>query len=192
MSAPPFDPLAYAKLLKQTLPQTIRTEDQNEHYLGILEGLLSRNSLSQEETQIADLLTVLIERFEEEAYKVKPAPPLAILEHLMDTNELKQKDLVDVFGAESVVSEVLRGKRGLSKEHIRRLSERFHISTDLFLGAPENKARQGLGVHQRLVGVAARRALTKTNSRPRVRSKKPIKASGTHHRKAIGPKVPTK
>jgi HTH-type transcriptional regulator/antitoxin HigA len=50
----------------------------------------------------------------------------------MDQHGLKQKDLADVFGTPSIFSEVLRGKRELNKVHIRRLSERFHVSPELF------------------------------------------------------------
>jgi HTH-type transcriptional regulator/antitoxin HigA len=50
----------------------------------------------------------------------------------MDQHGLKQKDLVDVFGTASIVSEVLSGKRELNKEHIKRLSDRFHVSPELF------------------------------------------------------------
>jgi HTH-type transcriptional regulator/antitoxin HigA len=41
-------------------------------------------------------------------------------------------DLLDVFGTASVVSEVLSGKRELSKAHIVKLSDRFHVSPALF------------------------------------------------------------
>jgi len=50
----------------------------------------------------------------------------------MDQHSLRQKDLVDVFGTPSIVSEILSGKRELNKEHIKRLSERFHVSPELF------------------------------------------------------------
>ncbi len=50
----------------------------------------------------------------------------------MEANSLKQKDLVDVFGTPSIVSEVLNGKRGLTIEHIKKLSRRFHVSPELF------------------------------------------------------------
>jgi len=50
----------------------------------------------------------------------------------MDQHGLKQKDLVGAFGTPSVVSEVLSGKREMNKEHIRRLSERFHVSPEIF------------------------------------------------------------
>jgi HTH-type transcriptional regulator/antitoxin HigA len=50
----------------------------------------------------------------------------------MDQNGLKQKDLIDVFGTPSIVSEVLRGKRELNIDHITRLSEHLHVSPELF------------------------------------------------------------
>jgi HTH-type transcriptional regulator / antitoxin HigA len=50
----------------------------------------------------------------------------------MDQRHLRQKDLVDVFGTPSVVSEVLSGKREMNKDHIKRLSQRFHLSPELF------------------------------------------------------------
>jgi HTH-type transcriptional regulator/antitoxin HigA len=50
----------------------------------------------------------------------------------MEQHALRQKDLADVFGTTSIVSEVLNGKRELNKEQIRRLSERFHVSPEVF------------------------------------------------------------
>ena len=50
----------------------------------------------------------------------------------MDQHNLKQKDLTDIFGTPSITSEVLSGKRELNKEHIRRLSQRFGVSPELF------------------------------------------------------------
>jgi len=81
---------------------------------------------------MAELLTLLIEDFEEMHYALKAATPLDVLNELMQANNLKQKDLVDVFGTPSIVSEVLHGKRQLTTEHIRRLSRRFHVSPDVF------------------------------------------------------------
>ncbi len=50
----------------------------------------------------------------------------------MEAHGLRQKDLVDVFGTESIASEVLHGKRELTKEHIKRLSARFGVSPAVF------------------------------------------------------------
>jgi HTH-type transcriptional regulator/antitoxin HigA len=81
---------------------------------------------------MADLLTLLIEDFEERQYQLPRTSPLEALRFLMDQHHLRQKDLLDVFGTPSVASEVLSGKRELSKEHIRRLSERFSVPVELF------------------------------------------------------------
>jgi HTH-type transcriptional regulator/antitoxin HigA len=50
----------------------------------------------------------------------------------MLANDLKQRDLLDVFGTPSIVSEVLHGERRLTTEHIRTLSKRFHVSPEVF------------------------------------------------------------
>ena len=47
-------------------------------------------------------------------------------------NDLKQRDLVNIFGTPSIISEVINGKRKLTTEHIRKLSQRFHVSPELF------------------------------------------------------------
>jgi HTH-type transcriptional regulator / antitoxin HigA len=75
---------------------------------------------------------VLIEDFEEKHYQLPKASPLEAITFLMDQHGLRQKDLVDVFGTPSIVSEVLSGKRDLNKEHIIRLSKRFRVSPELF------------------------------------------------------------
>ena len=99
--------------------------------------ILSRTS---EENRLAELLTLLIEDFEEKRYAVPPGSPLDILRYLMDANGLRQADLLDVFGTASVASEVLSGKRSLAKSHIERLSKRFHVPAGLFFEAAQRSA----------------------------------------------------
>lgn len=124
----------YAALLASTLPSVIHSEAENERCLQALEELDSKGSrLSAAERRLADLLTLLVEDFEEKHYALKPADPITVMEELMAANGLKQKDLLDVFGTPSIVSEVLHGKRQLTTEHIRRLSRRFHVSPEIFI-----------------------------------------------------------
>jgi HTH-type transcriptional regulator/antitoxin HigA len=88
---------------------------------------------STEEQRLTELLTLLIENFEEREYPMpRKAGPIDIVRHLMAANGLRQTDLLDVFGTPSVNSEVLKGKRELSKTHIVKLSKRFHVSPELF------------------------------------------------------------
>ncbi len=123
----------YGALLKKVSPKVIRTEKENEAYTKILYDLDRRSkTLTRAEKELAELLTLLIEDFEEKQYQLPRAKPLDVLRFLMDQHGLWQKDLADGFGSPSIVSEVLSGKRELNKEHIKRLSERFHVSPELF------------------------------------------------------------
>jgi len=81
---------------------------------------------------LAELLTLLIEDFEEKHYKLPKGKPLDVLRFLIEQHNLLQKALADVFGTPSIVSEVLNGKRELNKAQIARLSARFHVSPELF------------------------------------------------------------
>lgn len=112
-------------------PAVIRSVEQNEHYISVLEQLERKENLSDDESQLAELLRILIADYRKRHYQLRGAP-LEIIKEIMVANRLRQKDLVDVFGTESIVSEVLNGKRELNKEHIKRLSERFKVSPALF------------------------------------------------------------
>lgn len=123
----------YGALLKRVPPKVIRTEKENEAYTEVLYELDQRSKrLTAAEKELAELLTLLIEDFEEKRYRLPRAKPLDVVRFLMERHNLLQKDLVDVFGTRSIVSEVLSGKRELNKEHIARLSARFHVSPEVF------------------------------------------------------------
>ena len=123
----------YASLLTSTLPSVIRSAAENERHIAMLEELDRKGSrMSAAERRMAELLTLLIEDFEERHYALQPSSPIDVLNELMLANNLKQKDLLDVFGTPSIASEVLSGKRRLNAEHIRKLSRRFKVSPEIF------------------------------------------------------------
>lgn len=123
----------YAQLLSDALPHVIHTEAENARCTLVLKGILRQKARTSEEKRLADLLTLLIEEYEQQRYALpRRAGPVDILRHLMESNGLRQVDLLDVFGSASIVSEVLSEKRELSKAHIAKLSARFHVSPALF------------------------------------------------------------
>ena len=124
---------AYAALLAKALPAVIHSERENERCIAMLEELDSKLNPNPAERRLAELLTILIEEFEEKNYPLKASTPVAVLSELMLANSLKQKDLIDTFGTPSIVSEVLSGKRQLTIRHIRDLSRRFRVSPAVFL-----------------------------------------------------------
>jgi HTH-type transcriptional regulator / antitoxin HigA len=123
----------YGALLGKIPPKVIRTEKENEAYTEILYHLDRRSkTLTAAEKELAELLTLLIEDFEGRQYRLPRAKPMDALRFLMDQHGLKQKDLVDVLGTPSIMSEVLSGRRKLNKDQIKRLSERFPVSPEIF------------------------------------------------------------
>jgi len=114
------------------VPKVITSDAQNERYLAALLELERRSRLTAAEKNLAEVLTLLVEAYEEERYAIRSASPVEVLRQLMDANDLRQKDLASIFGTESVVSEVLSGKRELNKGHIEKLSKRFGVSPAVF------------------------------------------------------------
>ena len=114
------------------VPKVVTSDAQNERYLAALLELERRAAPTAAEKNLAEVLTLLVEAYEEERYPTRSASPTEVLKELMDANNLKQKDLAPLLGSESVVSEVLSGKRELNKRHIERLSKRFRVSPAIF------------------------------------------------------------
>jgi HTH-type transcriptional regulator/antitoxin HigA len=126
--------MEYKQLIAEVPPKIIHTEKENRYYLAKLEELNGRwAELTQAERDLYDTLGVLIEDFEKKIYKTRAATPVEVIKELMAANALKQKDLVGVFETASVASEVLKGKRALTTDHIRRLGKRFNVSPAIFL-----------------------------------------------------------
>lgn len=123
----------YAQLLVAVQPKVIETEEENEFYLAEVTKLMQLGeTISPAQERLLRLLVNLIESFEERHYQLKSASPLEILTELVRDRGLKQKDLLPVFGSQGVASEVLHGKRGISKSQAKALGEFFKVSPSLF------------------------------------------------------------
>ena len=129
-----IDPVRYRRLLSRTMPVVIETEEENARMLGIVEKLMQKGEkLSAEEEKLLKLVARLIEDFEERFYRPSEATPLEVLRHLMEARGVKQSQLWEVFGSKGIASEVLNGKRGISKTHARALADYFHVPAELFI-----------------------------------------------------------
>ncbi len=128
------DPKRYGRLLARKLPAVIRTEGENERLIAELEDLDRRHDdLTPEEREYSELLTVLIEAFEEANYALEGSTPDSRLRSLMEEHGLRQRDLLNVFGSRGGASEVVSGRRAISKAQAKKLTEIFHVPADLFL-----------------------------------------------------------
>jgi HTH-type transcriptional regulator / antitoxin HigA len=123
----------YAELLARSLPRPIRTETERARLAETLLALDDRDDLSPEEEALAEVLTLLIEDFEEKNYPLPQVSPHESLNALMEERGLKHKDIWPVLGNKGAATEVLSGRRSISKAQAKRLAEFFHVPIDLFV-----------------------------------------------------------
>jgi HTH-type transcriptional regulator/antitoxin HigA len=81
----------------------------------------------------------LIAAYEERRWPRRQPSVADLIRHLMDQHGLTRADMVPILGTPSRVSEVLRGKKGLSMAMVQRLRARFHVPADLLLPPPARK-----------------------------------------------------
>lgn len=125
--------LAYPELLAQEAPAVITSERAYKAALKRVESLMALPKPTRAESKLLDLLVVLIEAYEDEVISMPTAPPVAVLKELMAARGMKQADLAKVLGSSGLVSDVLHGKRSLSKAHIGKLARVFSVSPAVFL-----------------------------------------------------------
>jgi HTH-type transcriptional regulator / antitoxin HigA len=123
---------AYGNLLAEHQPKAIETEAENDAAILLAESLEHRQR-TPEEDALLNLLIILIEKFEEASYPVANVEPDRMLVHLLEARNMKQEELVGVIGSRGVVSEIVNGKRAISKAQAKVLGELFHVSPSLFI-----------------------------------------------------------
>ena len=141
----PLEEPAHNPLLKWLYlhlpPQTIKNRKMHHDYTKAISILMYESemgSLDRESHEaVGEYLNAIfpcISEYEKKEFPIEPATPEEMLEFLMEQNNLSQHDLADDLGGQSVVSEILNGKRKLTRGHIERLSKRFHLNPATFYG----------------------------------------------------------
>jgi HTH-type transcriptional regulator / antitoxin HigA len=125
----------YGKLLADAQPKVIETRKEYERALSIIKKLmeLDEEDLPPEEAKLLELLVTLTDQYEEAHYPISRGTPQQVLHHLMESRGLSHKDIWPAFGSKGVASEVLNGKRSISKTHARKLAAFFKVPADLFI-----------------------------------------------------------
>jgi HTH-type transcriptional regulator / antitoxin HigA len=128
-----FNPTTYVSLLADAIPKVIETETEYDRMLQQVERLHFKEELTPEEDKLYDLLVALIDTYEEQQFPIPDSLPHEILQHLMEHSGTRQVDLVGVLGSSGVVSEIVNGKRAISKAQAKALGDRFKVSPSLFI-----------------------------------------------------------
>ena len=112
--------------------KVIKTEEDYNSALMRLEEIFDAPVNSPEGDE-AELLTVLIEKYEEEHYPIEAPDPIEAIRFRMEQMNMNKKDLAEVIGYKSRVSEILSRKRKLSLNMIRQLHKKLRIPYDSLL-----------------------------------------------------------
>ncbi len=130
-----LDRKKYSRLVARVAPMVIESEEEFHRVDAEVGRLLSKgqNNLSSEEISLLELLTKLIEDYEERSFSVPEGAPHETLKFLIEQNDLRQTDLTHIFGSRGRVSEIVNGKRTISKTQAKALGEFFKVSPDLFI-----------------------------------------------------------
>jgi HTH-type transcriptional regulator/antitoxin HigA len=124
----------YEKLLGKVLPVVIHTEEDYQRMLGALAELMEKPELeiTEEEGRVLELLGILIEEYEDRAHPLPVTEPHKMLAYLLETKDMKPSDLWSIL-PRSRVSEILSGKRGISKDQAKKLADLFRVPVENFL-----------------------------------------------------------
>ncbi|WP_325576115.1 transcriptional regulator [Dinghuibacter sp.] len=113
--------------------KVIKSSKQYKDYCNMLENLVMMEKKSKLQQDTIELLTVLIEKWDQKHNTFSDADPVELLVYLIKTNNLKAVDLAKQLDvSKSLISDILHYRRGLSRDIIRKLATRFKVSQELF------------------------------------------------------------
>jgi len=155
---PGSDRAEYRELVDSFPPRPIRDDKDLDQTWAQIETLLTRSKRSKAEDDYLALLSDVVERWEEDHVEVPRLDGIELVRELLDDNQLPQRALVDIFGTDSIVSEVLSGKRDLQRKHIEGLADFFNVSPAAFFRMPTTRVVSQKRIRRRrVVRVAAKR-----------------------------------
>jgi len=113
----------------------ITSENDYKRRVRVMDELLDRIGANESHRlmPLLDLVTKEVESYENKNHTLPDATPAAVLSYLMEEHNLKQTDLAEELGGQSIVSAILNGKRELNTRQVKALATRFNVSPAVFL-----------------------------------------------------------
>jgi HTH-type transcriptional regulator/antitoxin HigA len=129
-----FDAEKYGSLLSQHQLKVIKTEEENEELLEVVEALMHKQSRTPEETELYQLFVTLIEQFEQEHYSPgRNSTPHSMLQFLMEQQNVQTSDLVSLLGSEEIATAIVDGKYQITLSQAEQLGCFFKVDPFLFI-----------------------------------------------------------
>ena len=125
---------AYETLLLDYRPRPIRSKAAYSQALRQVEQLMSKPTLGRAESEMVELLSMLIEQYESMDHPTPESTPAKVLEHLIEVRGITRSQLArDTAIQRSVITNVLAGRRGISKANAVKLAKYFGVSLSLLV-----------------------------------------------------------
>lgn len=130
-----IDRKKYARLANRIVLKAIETPDEYDLMVAAVGLLMDKgeDSLSAEESALLETMAILVQAYDDRHHPLPRMAPNETLAYLMETSGQLTGDLLPVFGTRGRVSEILSGKRSISKEQAKKLASVFKVSVDLFI-----------------------------------------------------------
>ncbi len=131
-----FNREQYTELLIKYQPKVIETEQEYRQALIVVEYFVFKKERTLEELALYDLALMLVKDYESKICPMddwRSQSPTEMLQYLLESSGKKQSDLVGIIGSSGIVSEVVNGKRSISKSQAKKLGEMFQVSPSLFI-----------------------------------------------------------
>jgi HTH-type transcriptional regulator/antitoxin HigA len=130
----PRRPNRYLELVHAFPLRPLKSDAELDQAIAMIDRLVTRARLSAGERDYLEVLSDLVHKYEAAAHPIPPAPPSEVLRYLMVARGINQVELAAATGiAVSTISEVLSGKRGLSRKNIPKLARFFAVTPTVFV-----------------------------------------------------------
>ena len=137
----------YAQLLDYFEPRPITNDEEYWATNAVIDELLSEQELSKDAQVYLHLLSILMEAYDEQQETIPELCGVELLRALIEETDLKQRDLLPIFKHESVISDILAGRRHLTVAHIDQLATFFALPHRLFFEPQDaNVSHDGIPV----------------------------------------------
>jgi HTH-type transcriptional regulator / antitoxin HigA len=123
----------YGQLVAEVKPKVIETEDEYAQFLAVAERLTFQQNQTPEESALYDLVTMLVEAYEQQHYEIDRASPSEVLQHIIESSGIDRTELVNIFGSSELVAQVLAGTKSIDPIWAQALGSRFKLSPKIFL-----------------------------------------------------------
>lgn len=125
----------YVRLANRIVVKAIATEEEYDRMVAAVEQLMNKGEENQspEESALLETMAILIQAYDDRHHPLPETPPSEMLAYLLESSGRTTKDFLPIFGTRGRLSEVLNGKRAISKEQAKKLAMFFKVSADLFI-----------------------------------------------------------